>query len=60
MYSTGNYIHDLMINHNGKGYKKRMSTCVQLSYVVVQQRLAQRCKSALQLKTKPNRSSFGD
>ena len=29
LYSTGNYIQYLVINHNGKEYKKkRMSVCV--------------------------------
>ena len=39
LYSTGNYIQSLGINHNGKEYfKKRMYICVKLRHFAVQQR----------------------
>ena len=52
--STGSYTQCLG-NHNGKEYKKNvhlyMCVCVELSHFVVQQKLAQDCKSTtLQLK----------
>ena len=59
MYSTGNYIQYLVINHNGKEYKKRMYVCVKLSHFAVQQRLAQHCKSTiLQFKEKRDYKFF--
>ena len=47
LYSTGSYIQDPVINHNGKEYKKRMYICVKLSHLAVQQKLTQRCKSTI-------------
>ena len=46
LYSTGNYTQYPVINHNGEEYEKKYK-CVSLSCFVIQQKLAQHCKSSI-------------
>ena len=47
LYSAGNYIPSPGINHNGKAYKKRIYTCVQLSHLAIQGKITLQIKYAL-------------
>lgn len=57
LYSTGNYIQYLMVNHNGKEYFKKnvyIHIHIYLNHFAVQKNLTQHCKSTvLQLKKNP-------
>ena len=54
LYSTENYIQYPMINHRGKEYQKKnvyIYVCV-MNHFAIQQKLTQRCKSAILQKKK--------
>ena len=46
LYSTGNYIQDPGINHNGKEYEKEYMYMYN-NHLAVQQKLTQHCKSTI-------------
>ena len=46
LYSTENYIHYDVINHNGKEYEEEY-TYVKLNHFAIQQKLTQHCKSTI-------------
>ena len=46
-YSAGNYIQYPVINHNEKNMKKNIYICITESYLAIQQKLTQYCKSTI-------------
>ena len=59
LYSTGNYIQSLWIEHDGREYeKKNVDIDVWLGYFVVQQKLAQYCKSTIYIYTHTHTHMF--
>ena len=51
LYSRGNYIQYLVINHNEKEYEKEY-VYIELSHFAIQQKLTQPCKSHTSIKFK--------
>ena len=49
LYSTGNYIHYPIVNHNGNEYEKEYIHIL-LNYFAIYQKLTQHCKSSIRHK----------